>query len=178
GNFTLSNLPLAKDYLLKADAINYPVIYYNDAQSPDDEAYINNSRGNVSDILFIMKKRGVIRGSVKLHDALQPAGPGYWVNVWSSSTQTARCCVTDSQGMYEITGLDERVSDYIISINDSDNFMPSYFNSQATVYHYDDAEKVQPSESISRNIILIEGFSISGKIVDINDQLLPDMMVS
>ena len=178
GNFTIANMPLAKDYLLRADAMNFPVVYFNDAQSPEEATQINNSKGNVDNLVVIMKKRGVIQGYVKVYDALQSAGAGYWVNLWSASLQTAATCVTDSQGTYEFTGLDENISDYIISITNTDDFMPAYYHSQETVYQYNDAERVQPSETLFRNIVLIEGYSVSGKVVDINNTLISDIMVS
>ncbi|KPA13637.1 PKD domain protein, partial [Candidatus Magnetomorum sp. HK-1] len=178
GYYTLSNLPIAKDYVLKADAVDYPILFYNDAKSSSDATFVDNCRGDVSNILFIMQKGGVIRGYIKINDALQSAGPGHWVNAWSSSTQTATNTVTDAQGMYEITGLDENVSDFIISIKSNDDFMPAYYNSQGTVNNYNNAQEVQPSETVFRNIILTTGYAISGKIIDSSNNILEGIMVS
>jgi PKD repeat protein len=178
GHYTITNLTLAKDYIVSADAIDYPIMYYSDAQTPENAEYVNNATGNVSNINFILQKRGVIKGYVKLFDASQSAGAGYWVTVFSPSQQIVKNTVTDNQGMYEFNGLDEDVSDYIISMSNKLNeFMAVYYNSQGTVYTYQDAELVQPSENIFRNLILITGFSISGKIIDANNQLLSNILI-
>jgi Alpha-tubulin suppressor and related RCC1 domain-containing proteins len=42
--------------------------------------------GNVSNINFVLQKRGVIKGYVKLYDASQSVGAGYWVTVFFTLT--------------------------------------------------------------------------------------------
>jgi PKD repeat protein len=178
GHYTISNLTLAKDYLLEANSIDYPVIYYPDSHTPENAERVDNSTDDLSNINFVMQKGGVIKGYVKLYDASQSAGSGYWVTVFSPSLQIVKNTVTDNQGMYEFIGLDENVSDYIILMSNTLNeFMAVYYNSQGTVYTYLNAEPVQPSENIFRNLILITGYSISGKIMDINNELLSNILI-
>ncbi|ETR69985.1 MAG: hypothetical protein OMM_03567 [Candidatus Magnetoglobus multicellularis str. Araruama] len=178
GYYTIANLTLAKDYLLKADAIDYPILYYPDSQTPENAERVDNSSGDVSHINFVLQKHGVIKGYVKFYDASQSAGAGYWVTVFSPAQQIVKNAVTDHQGMYEFYGLDENVSDYIISMSNTLNeFMPVYYNSQGTVYTYREAEPIQPSENIFRNLILTTGYSISGKIIDSNNELLSNILI-
>jgi PKD repeat protein len=178
GNFTISNLPLSNDYILKAEAVDYPTGYYNNARTQASATPVNIHKGNITDLVFILNKRGVIRGYVKLNDGIQSAGAGHWVNIWSPTTQIANNCATDAQGMYEIIGLDENINDYIISVKDNNEYMPAYYNSNGTVYNSDEAEQVSPSESVFRNIILSTGYSISGEVTDKNGNLLHDILVS
>ncbi|KPA12990.1 hypothetical protein MHK_006796, partial [Candidatus Magnetomorum sp. HK-1] len=178
GNFTITNLPLSNDYILKAEAVDYPIGYYNNARTPVSATPVNIHKGNISDLVFILNKRGVIRGYVKLDDGIQSAGAGHWVNIWSQTTQISNNCVTDTQGMYEIIGLDENITDYVISVNDNNEYMPAYYNSNGTAYKSDDAEHVSPSETVFRNINLSTGYSISGKVTDKNANILPNILIS
>jgi len=163
GAYTLNNLPISSDYVLMADAGNYPLQYYNGKQYAKDAQYIDIRYGNVKNIDFALNKGPIIKGIVYNNNTFNPASSGIWVNVSSNKQDVGKEAPTDENGMYEITGLIDS-DDYVISIWTTGKYLSSFYNESGTVYKYSDAGYVSPSDTLFRNIILIEGLNIQGVV--------------
>ena len=162
GNYTFTNLPVASDYYIFAFVQNYPLQYYLNADNRDEAQAINLFDDHATNINFIMDKGGVIKGLVSMLESAQPVGEGTWVNIWSENTRSGGDVPTDSNGYYEITGLDFDADDYIISIWD-ENYVNVFYSSSGSVYQYSEATSVAPSDD-NRNLTLTPGYCIQGKI--------------
>jgi len=162
GRYTLLNMKVADDYIVMADAVNYPILYYSNQPDLSDAASVNNTYGNVSNIDFKLDKGPVIRGIVYLEELYGNIQTGIGVNVWSASVNKGGTVITDENGMYEIAGLDQNVDDYIISIW-SQSFIPAFYHSQNTVYRHGETEPVAPSDTF-RHLILRTGLNVEGTI--------------
>ncbi|ETR70703.1 MAG: hypothetical protein OMM_03052 [Candidatus Magnetoglobus multicellularis str. Araruama] len=127
----------------------------------------------------------VIQGIVFMENINTTASEGLWVNIWSKSTRTGGDVATDTNGRYQIAGLNPNASDYIISIRKQD-YMASFYRDNNdsdlmndTVYISDDAEGIAPTSlqwAVNRNLILRRGLSISGQILH-NGFLVSDIRV-
>ncbi len=199
GNYLISALPIADDYLAEAFAQGYPVQYYNQKTAEPDADIINLTKGDARSIDFVLSKGGVIKGFVfgsqetgerrqekgvrrkESGDRRKESGvrsqesgansqqqpitplPGVWVNIWSDTAKSGGDVQTDNQGRYEITGLDRNIKDYVISVI-HEGYVSCFFSEKETVYKWEEADRIAPSESLDRNITLIEGFKIRGEI--------------
>jgi len=163
GNYTISALSASDDYKIGAFPIYYPSTYYNNKDNVLDADYIAVNQDNIQNINFILNQGGVIKGTVFINDLDHRADSGVWVNIYSYKTSTGGEVPTDSNGNYEITGLDPDADDYVVSVILKD-YIPAYYSQNATVPFWQEAEKIKPSDFADRNILLQKGFSISGKI--------------
>ncbi|MBF0449686.1 MAG: carboxypeptidase regulatory-like domain-containing protein, partial [Candidatus Magnetomorum sp.] len=165
GRYTLTNMPFAKDYIVYADSGDYPLQYYSLSGTSADARPVNLSYGSVSNINFVLNKGAVIHGNVRINDSTNAAGQGIMVNIYSDSTNTGGSVPTDTNGVFEIAGLNATATDYIISIWEPD-YLPVFYNSTAentSVYNMANAEGVAPAETY-RNIVLKKGYSVCGKV--------------
>ena len=162
GVYTILNLPFAADYKIAALPDDYPIMYYNNKSNEQNAAILDLRYGNIQNINFILDKGPVIKGFVYIENDETPAGSGIWVNISSDSSHTGTDIPTDSNGMFEVYGLDQNISDYVISIWNPE-YMSAFYNENGTVYNYENAQRVSPSSN-SRNIILRTGFNISGTV--------------
>ena len=173
GNYTISDLLIADDYIVYAAKDNYPLSYYKDHNNDDIKTTINIASNN-NQINIILDKGPTISGTIFILNSQTPANQVINVNIWSQSTNTGGIVETDENGNYEISGLIDTCNDYIISVRYSD-YMPSFYrdnfddnNNNDTVYDWEKASGVAPSQ-IKRNIILIKGFELKGLITDNNN---------
>jgi PKD repeat protein len=162
GNYTFTNLPVASDYYIYAFVQSYPLQYYLNADNRDDALAINLFDDHATNINFMMDKGAVIKGQVTLLESGQPVGEGIWVNIWSENTRSGGDVPTDSNGSYEISGLDADADDYVISIWDED-YINVFYSSSGAVYQYSEVTPVAPSD-VNRNLTLTPGYCIAGKI--------------
>ncbi|KPA10522.1 secreted protein containing PKD domain protein [Candidatus Magnetomorum sp. HK-1] len=172
GNFTITNLPIAQDYIVAAFPKNYPPHYY--------ASNVSIITGNATQIDFMLDKGAIIYGNVYVFENdIQSAAPaGIKVNVWSDSTETGGVVLTDENGYYEIANLLDHANDYIISVHHVD-YVPSFFNSESektTTHTIQSAERVPPSYE-SRIIVLDKGIDIAGKVT-FNDISVPEILVA
>jgi hypothetical protein len=178
GQYTLQNLPYATDYIIYADAGNYPLQYFNLSDSRTDAQYVSLASGNVNNVNFILDKGPVIHGNVRKGDSTTPAEHGVMVNVSSASTQFGKTVATDVNGVFEVIGLDENTTDYIISIWEPD-YLPAFYNSEATnttVYNIVDAQGIAP-DTAYRNIVLKKGYSACGTVSAIDNSVVRSFTV-
>jgi len=182
GNYTVSDLPPAIDYYVAAVSMYYPIQYYNKTDNEKKAVKVDLTQGDVYGIDFELDEGYIIAGYIYLDDTDHPGSEGIWVNVWSESTNTGGNVSTDSTGRFEITGLDETASDYIISVWRYEDYMPSFYNQDVenkTVHMWKEAKGVMPSSSIDpiyRNILLKKSVSIKGKII-FNNMPVPNIRV-
>jgi PKD repeat protein len=162
GYYTFSNLPVAADYYVYAYKQSYPLQYYLNAANKDQALVINVYDDHATNINFILDKGAVIKGQVSLLETGQPVGEGIWVNIWSENTLSGGDVSTDSNGIYEINGLDSDADDYIISIWHED-YINVFYSSSGVAYQYTEATPVAPSDN-NRNLTLTPGFCIKGAI--------------
>lgn len=168
GMYTLSALPFAQDYIVASFSAYFPDQYYD--QKPKEEMsdakLVSLAYGNVSGIDFVLDEGAIIKGTVKINEnnSIIPA-QNIWVDIHSQSQQDKGGLVmTDQNGYYEMTGLDDTISDYIIKVKLT-GYQPAYYHPTAadtTVYLWNEAEGVAPSTDTDRDLLIVKGFSIKG----------------
>jgi len=180
GNYTITNLPIASDYVLSVISDQYPVHYYQDTHHIEDVHVLNLLHSSQKDIDFTLKKGPIIHGYVYVHQETGAEKPisGIWVNVWSESTQTGGDIISDRNGYYEITGLVEEADDYQISVICL-GYQPSFYKEipddnlmNDTVYQWKNAGRVSPStddQEKLRNIVLNKGVTFAGMVTYKNE---------
>ena len=184
GAYTIFNLPVAEDYILAAFPTDYPVQYF-DQQSSDENATVLDLRyTDRKNLNFYLDKGYVISGQVYV--SLKNAPEGIPVNIWSDSTKTGGTVLTDLNGRYEITGLSESASDYMISIH-TDLYPPAFYRDNEdtnslndTVYAWNLAQGISASfwnETPDRNINLEPGITLTG-LITYKDQSVSDVKIS
>ncbi len=160
GVYRIHDLPLADDYIVQVFSSDYPVQYYRLTAEKELAEQVDIIAGNAENIDFVLDKGPVIKGVVYIGGT--PAPADLWVSVWSDTSRTGNDVQTDEQGRYEVFGLQEDVIDYVISVRNP-GYVPGFYHGNGTVYKWEDAERVGPSEE-DRNIVLIKGFSIRGTV--------------
>jgi PKD repeat protein len=170
GDYTITELPFARDYIVAAFPTYFPDQYYNQKTKEDmDEATIVSLEyGNVYDINFILDEGAVIKGTVKISENnIIRAAQNIWVDIHSQSQpDKGGQVMTDQNGNYELTGLDETILDYVIKVKLS-GYQPAYYHPErpdTTVYLWSDAVGVEPSTTLDRNLLIVKGFSIKGRV--------------
>jgi len=172
GNYTITGLPPADDYVVFAHSPDFPVIFYNDKSNELEANRVDLTYGDALGIDFSMSKGAMIKGNVS-GGAFDPATDVIWVHVWSDSTGTGGDVPTDNDGNYEVVGLDPAAEDYIIFIIDPIFGQAYYKNTGETVYSYQDlnfdnnvAIGVDESSILLRNLVLQSNFyKIKGKVL-------------
>jgi PKD repeat protein len=169
GNYTITNLPIAENYIVEAFSKNYRPQSY-----PSSISLIT---GNATQIDFILDKGSIIYGNVYIiNDDIKSAAPaGIKVNVWSESTGTGGLSLTDENGYYEVVDLLDHANDYIISIL-HDDYAPAFFNAETTTCAIHSAEKVSPSYE-TKDIVLEKGVDLAGKVT-FNDISVENILIS
>jgi PKD repeat protein len=162
GHYTFTNLPPASDYIVYAYVQGYPLKYYKNSDRLYEALPVNAFDNHAENIDIIMDKGPVIKGQVSFLENGQPVGEGIWVNISSEHSNSGGDVPTDSNGNYEITGLDSDTNDYIVSIWHS-NYVNVFYSSSGSVYQYEDATPISPSDE-NRNLTLTPGYCISGTI--------------
>ena len=175
GNYTFAKLPLASDYVIYAYSNGYPLQYYMNASSKNQAEKINLVNGDASSINFTLDKGAIIYGNVSYLENGQSVGEGIWVNVWSQSQKSGGDVPTDSNGNYEISGLNENADDYIVSIWHQD-YLDVFYSTSGMVYQYTAATKLSPSSEQSRDLLLTSGFCIQGLVTYLNEPIA-DIMI-
>jgi len=173
GDYLIEGLPPSNDYIVAVYPVYYPLTYYSNKSTKEEANPVNVSGAGAKNIDFILQKGAIIRGYLFLDTSDAPAPSGIWVNVWSESTQTGGDVPTDATGRFEITGLEADATDYVISVISPD-YVPSFYAEDApnqTVHKWDLAKGVQPSRTIQRNLILIKGGQLSGRVTFNNDAI-------
>ena len=167
GEYTLQNLPYAKDYVIGAFGNNYPPLYYQNASSIKNATILSLFDKPDQTILFVLDKGAVIQGIVSKESDDSPFNQTIWVHAWSKQTQSGNMARIESNGQFEITGLNPEVNDYIVNVSCS-GFVPAYYHSNGTVYMRDQAEPIAPGLS-SRHITLVRGSTIMGRVMSKGD---------
>jgi alpha-tubulin suppressor-like RCC1 family protein/PKD repeat protein len=173
GDYLIEGLPPASDYIVAVYPVYYPLTWYSNKSSKEEANLVDVSGAGAKNIDFILQKGAIIRGYLYLETMDQPAPSGIWVNVWSKTTQTGGDVPTDATGRFEITGLEADATDYVISVISSD-YVPSFYAEDApnqTVHKWELAQGVQPSRTIQRNLILIKGGQLSGRVTFNNEAI-------
>ena len=172
GFYTISNLPIARDYVLSATDDGYPINYYANSHHLENAQPIDIFPQSVTGINLILNKGSVISGQVFINESRSPAA-GIWVNVWSESTQTGGDVITNENGFYEQSGLDAHANDYQISVIHPD-YQPAFYKETPddnpfndTVNQWQDADRIAPTTSdqaIQRNLVLDKGLTFSAYV--------------
>ncbi|MCP4343991.1 MAG: PKD domain-containing protein, partial [Desulfobacterales bacterium] len=162
-------LPAADDYVVGVFSPDFPVQYYTVEPGRETPDTLDLTGGDINSADIVLDKGNVIKGVVYVKECNQglcediPARAGIWVNIWSGSEAAGGDVQTDNQGRYEITGLDKNIIDYVISVRDP-GYVPAFYSPNGTVYNWESAGRVAPSVSDDRNIVLLTGFSIKGRV--------------
>jgi hypothetical protein len=160
GDYTITLMPL-NDYIVRVVPDDYQLQYYNNATTQAEATLIDISSGNQTGIDFVLTEGPKLCGQITINGSA--ANEGIPVNIWSESTQTGRTVLTDSDGLYEISGLDADASDYIISVITS-GYLPSFYHPDGTKYSWSEAGNVSPSSTCDKNIDVVDGFTIYGQV--------------
>jgi hypothetical protein len=174
GEYGFINMKTARDYIVAAFPLYYPIQYYKNQTDETKTTTIDLTDGDVFSINFQLNEGYVIQGNVYLDDINQPAPEGIWVNIWSQSTMTGGDISTDINGHFELTGLDPNADDYIISIHHT-GYMPTWYHDNPddntdndSSYSMETITGVTPQQlpqSQPMNLILKSGLSIKGKVI-------------
>ncbi|KPA14544.1 peptidase, partial [Candidatus Magnetomorum sp. HK-1] len=185
GKYAITGLSPVDDYLVTASAVYYPLMYYKGKSTQAQADRVDLSKDDVTGIDFALDTGLIIQGVIYLENSTETAPEGLWVNIWSETTSTGSDVPTDSNGRYQITGLNPNATDYIISIRKQD-YMASFYRDNKdtdlmndTVYSSEDAQGVSATDlqnSVDRNLILRTGLTISG-IVQYNGLPVSDIRV-
>ena len=163
GYYTVTNLKPSNDYIALVVPLNYASQYYNNQSDKDQANLIDISSENKTDINFQVGCGAKLCGRIYMDDINTPATEGISVNISSKVSNTSLDVLTDSDGYYEICDLDPDVDDYVISVI-LKGYAPAFYNSAGTVYDPENAEPISTSTSCDKDIIIIKGFSIKGKV--------------
>jgi PKD repeat protein len=170
GFYTITNLPFATDYIVVAFSEYFPPQYYHlKAEDEMDQAEpVSLAYGDVSDIDFVLDEGAIIKGFVKISDETGTRNAqNIWVDIHSQSQpDSGGQVMTNANGYYEMTGLDDSIIDYVIQVKLS-GYQPAYYHPTATnttVYLWSDAVGVEPSIDTDRNLLIVKGFAITGLI--------------
>jgi PKD repeat protein len=125
GRYTLLNMPYDADYVVQATSADYLKQYYQSAVNSQTATTIDLTHGPQENINFRMIAGGTITGQIFLQTG-QTAAEGIEVNLWSPSESTGDAVKTQTDGTFQINGLDQSITDYYIKI-DHDNFLPAYY---------------------------------------------------
>ncbi|ETR73370.1 MAG: hypothetical protein OMM_06977, partial [Candidatus Magnetoglobus multicellularis str. Araruama] len=183
GAYKIPNLPVADDYILAAFPKQYRIQYYDGKESDANATLLDLRYDDLSDLNFVLDKGYVITGHVFIE--LSPASDGIPVHIWSESTNTGGTVLTDLDGRFEIIGLSETASDYMISVR-TEGFPPAFYRDNGdmdsmndTVYTWNLVEGVSPApwgDTPHRNINLVKGYTLSGRIT-YKDKTVPDIRI-
>lgn len=173
GNYTLNVIP-APDYVISAAKSDYSVQYYSQTETPENATVINACTLTQTQINFQLNSGASIQGNIFIGTESTPAPEGVLITIRSDIANFVGQCQTDALGHYMMRELDETVSDYQIIAQFQDN-MPVYYADNGdtninndSVYNRKYAGSTAPSE-INRNLILLPGYRIRGRILDNND---------
>ena len=161
GDYSITSLMPLNDYIVYAVPMNYKEQYYNNKTELSEVDRVNISAGNQTGINFVLSEGPKLCGKITINGVT--AKEGIPVNIWSESTRTGGTILTDSNGLYELRGLDPDAEDYIISVILS-GYLPSFYHSSGTKYKWSEAEKLPPSSTCNKNINIIDGYSIFGRV--------------
>jgi PKD repeat protein len=170
GLYTLTNLPFSKDYIVAAFPDYFPIQYYNQKSEEymDQADPVSLAYGDVSDIDFILDEGAIIKGFVKINDeGVIRNAQNIWVDIHSQTDPDSGGQVkTNSDGYYELTGLDDNINDYIIQVKLT-GYQPAYYHPtepDTTVYLWNQAVGVEPSTDTDRNLLIVKGFTLTGLV--------------
>jgi hypothetical protein len=151
GYYEILDLMPARDYVVNAFHPDYPQQFYNGKPDEPLANLVDLTLGSAASIDFQLLPSASIKGQVFIGP--NPAGSGVWVEAWSEETRTWGGTNTESDGSYEITGLNSSVSDYVVSAW-KEGYPSSYYNDRAWV--------TPPAAGI--NITLSNGYTMSGSV--------------
>jgi hypothetical protein len=155
GAYSLTDLPVSDDYIVGAFSEIASQQYYQFKENSENATLVNIVGSNQSDITFTMNIGSRISGNVSIESTTEA---GIKVELSSSSLQFHTNVQTNASGYFEIIGLNETVTDYLLVIRH-----PGYFPIIL--------ENLQPSET-TININLNKSIHLAGKIF--GDQELID----
>ncbi|MBF0450489.1 MAG: tandem-95 repeat protein [Candidatus Magnetomorum sp.] len=171
GTYELNDLPVRSDYILSVEASGYPMHYYYNQRSVENATLLDLRWGTLQNITMVLDKGSVIQGQI--HELIfgTPASEGTTVSIRSDTLGMVKSTLTGDDGMFQFIGLDDSVSDYIISVVIND-YLPAYYrdnqngnDSDDTVYVYANASFVSAlPENLAPqcHLVLVKGSSITG----------------
>ncbi|KPA19558.1 transmembrane protein [Candidatus Magnetomorum sp. HK-1] len=169
GFYTLTVIP-SPDYVLSASKSGYDTVYYNQTADSETAIQIDARSLSITGIDFKLDSGASIQGNIYIGTTNTKAPAGVWVTIRSENADYFNQCQTDAQGHFKMTGLDENITDYIIQSQREED-MPAYFSdnndddlNNDSVYNRHYAKGVRPS-GIDRNLILLSGYQIRGRIL-------------
>ncbi|KPA16706.1 secreted protein containing PKD domain protein, partial [Candidatus Magnetomorum sp. HK-1] len=173
GKYELNNLPVASDYIISIDVSGYPLHYYKNQTSLDDASSVDLQWGSLQNVDFALDKGPVIQGQIHILTFGSQAPENTKVTLRSDTLGMVRTVFTNNNGEFQFTGLDDSVSDYIISVI-SDDYLPAYYrdnengdNTDDTTYVFSEALAVNALDENSApqlHLVLMTGLSITGLV--------------
>ena len=180
GKYVITGLSPVSDYIVAVFPIYYPAQYYQNQINVQYANKIDLTQGDVANINFELDEGYIIQGNVYIETINQNnqteyvLAKGIWVNIESDMMDISSEVVTDSNGLYQFSGLNPNADDYILSIRKS-GFMPVYYGDNHdldlmndSVYSLANVTGVAPTQiqfSTNHNLILKKGFNITGKVM-------------
>ena len=165
GNYTLTNLKPANDYVVFASPMDFAQQYYDAKDTPNQADLVDITGGHVNNIDFFIECGVKLCGKIFFENTSTTMPEGTPVNISSEDADFSREVLTDANGNFEICDLDASVNDYIISVFIK-GYPTAFYNSAGTVFDPAAAEEVSPSATCDKDIVMIKGYKINGKIAD------------
>ena len=172
GYYTLSGLPFRSDYIVKCVSSEYFDQYYANEREKQAAQKVDLSDGMTHPINFTLLPVGSIQGKIYITSTDSPAPQCIWVNVLSTDHGISHQAQTDSNGNFEIIGLDTNINDYILSINHPD-YLPAFYCESDSFYSCTkkfNATTVY-ANSGSYSLVLQTGESVCGVIIGAIDDV-------
>ena len=170
GAFTFTNVIPYSEYILAAYPDNSPPVFYDNQADESFATPLDVSQQDISDIIIQLPTENSIRGCVFIDSDNTQAHEGILVQAWSETIETGGQATTDSNGCYEIKGLDPSILDYNVFIIGDEKYMSAFYynnmdndENNDTVYDYINVGETPISDE-QHNLTLKTGYTISGLV--------------
>jgi len=173
GAYNFTDLPILDDYILLVDAEGYPIHYYENTTNLDEIRLLSVENGSKTGIDIDLDKGMVIKGVVHDQEFNVPVPLGTKVTLRSDSRGLVKTSATDDAGYFEFFGLDNTITDYILSVI-MDNYLPTFYADNQNTSDEDDTvnnnaealpvQAVPEIDAKACHMILLQGKILTGLV--------------
>ena len=118
GAYSLTNMIIAKDYIVAAFPQYFSNQYYSLQSNLDSAVSVDIIHQNQYDIDFVIDSQYKIAGQVFIDSMSHPAKENLYIQISSENALFHTGVLTDESGKFEIYGIDPDINDYIIRIQE------------------------------------------------------------
>lgn len=163
GKYTINSLSTGL-YKISVYVDNYNTGYLNIVNS----VFVTQGQQILNDI--ILNKGGIISGKVTGNDGITGL-PGVDVRIWLEEYNNFYSTVTANDGTYSIKGLNTAnykisIDPYNYNVTNSTNYLTQWYSSKSDWNSADPISTVAGREVTGKNVQLISGGTIKGRVID------------